>query len=99
MKIGLRVSFLKPEKSGEHPFEPALKFVSRLGLDGVELCLDPRSPWGDDFGAWSEDLTIEDRRRIVELCRSYGLNWPVYLLIGLGVTLDTVLSLNIGVEA
>jgi len=73
MKIGLRVSFLKPGKSGEHPFEPALKFASRLGLDGVELCLDPRSPWGDDFGAWSEDLTIEDRRRIVELCRSYGV--------------------------
>lgn len=73
MKIGLRVSFLKPEKSGEHPFEPALRFVSGLGLDGVELCLDPRSPWGEDFGAWSEDLTVEDRQKIVRLCRSYGV--------------------------
>jgi hypothetical protein len=32
MKIGLRVSFSKPGKSGEHPFEPALKFASKLGL-------------------------------------------------------------------
>jgi sugar phosphate isomerase/epimerase len=83
MKIGLRVSFSKPEKEGEHPFEPALRFTSRLGLDGVELCLDPIPPYGPEYGAWSESIGPEERKKIEELCSTYGVEvatlcseWP-----------------------
>ncbi|MBO3803260.1 MAG: sugar phosphate isomerase/epimerase [Candidatus Brockarchaeota archaeon] len=83
MKTGLRVSFSKPEKPGEHPFEPALRFASKLGLDGVELCLDPIPPYGPEHGAWSEGIGKEERKRIRELCGSYGVEvatlcseWP-----------------------
>ncbi|MGQ9514060.1 MAG: sugar phosphate isomerase/epimerase family protein [Thermoproteota archaeon] len=83
MKTGLRVSFTKPKKKDEHPFEPALRFASKLGLNGVELCLDPIPPYGHEYGAWSERISSEERKRIMELCASYGVEvatlcseWP-----------------------
>lgn len=83
MKIGLMVSFSKPEKNGEHPFEPALRLASEAKLDGVELCFDPRPPYDHHYGAWSEDLKAEGRIKIQELCQSYGVeiaslcsDWP-----------------------
>jgi len=83
MKIGLMVSFTKPEKDGDHPFEPALRLASEAKLDGVELCLDPRPPYDHHYGAWSEDLKGDEGRRILDLCKSYGVeiasvcsDWP-----------------------
>jgi sugar phosphate isomerase/epimerase len=83
MKIGLMVSFSKPEKEGEHPFEPTLRFASQAGLDGVELCFDPKPPYDRHYGAWSEDLDGGEIRKILGLCQSYGIeiaslcsDWP-----------------------
>jgi len=83
MKIGLMVSFSRPSKSGEHPFEPTLRFASDAGLDGVELCFDPKPPYDHHYGAWSEDIKGEGARAIKGLCESYGIeiaslcsDWP-----------------------
>jgi len=83
MKIGLMVSFSKPEKNGEHPFEPTLRFATEAGLDGVELCFDPKPPYDHHYGAWSEDLKDGEIRKILDLCKSYDVeisslcsDWP-----------------------
>ena len=73
MKVSLRVSFSQPEKEGEHPLEPALRLCSKLGYDGIELCLLTRTSARAEPVAWSPSLRAEERAKIRKVADSYGI--------------------------
>lgn len=73
LKVSLRVSFSRPVKKGEHPLEPALRLCSKLGFDGIELCLEPEIWATEGPVAWSPSLDVNERAKIRKVADSHGL--------------------------
>jgi len=73
MKVSIRVGFERPEEEGQHPLDSILKKVSGWGYDGIELMLMPPGLFGGPPGAWSPNLTQEDRKTMVQLAEKYNV--------------------------
>jgi sugar phosphate isomerase/epimerase len=70
MKVSIRAS-LRPTRGGDiHPLKWAFEEGSKLGFDGLELCMEA--------GAWSFDLASSWTQKSIEeaksLCQQYGMS-------------------------
>lgn len=70
MKVSIRASLRPRRGSDEHPLKWAFDEGSKLGFDGLELCMEAGA-WSFDLaGSWKEELTDG----IKELCQQYGMS-------------------------
>ncbi len=70
MKVSIRASLRPVRGSDVHPLKWAFEEGSRLGFDGLELCMEAGA-WSFDLaGSWTDEL-IDG---IKELCRQYNMS-------------------------